>query len=310
MSRRGHPAAQAVGPIPAARPGAAMAEHEAAAAELALADRIEDIEIHLLLEAVFQRWQHDFRHYAPSSVRRRLRQALDAFGLARMADLQHQVLRDAAAFARLLQFLTVQVSELWRDPDYYRMLRERVCPELATHPSLKIWVAGCSRGEEVWSLAVLLHEEGLLERSLIYATDINPEALAAAERGAFARSQAADTSRRYLAAGGKASMSDYWTAGDSHVVMDRALRRHIVFADHSLATDAVFSEVHLVSCRNVLIYFDEQLQARAVNLFREALLRRGFLGLGSRESLQFSPHALAFRALPELPPDVRLYQRV
>lgn len=271
---------------------------------------LDDIDLQLLLQAVYLRYQHDFRHYAPSSIRRRVGQALDALGMARISDLQHAVLRDEAVFARLLQYLTVQVSDMFRDPGYFRLLREQVVPELATYPSLKLWVAGCSRGEEVWSLAVLLHEEGLLERSIIYATDINPVALKQAEAGVFDLDRAAQFSRNYQQAGGRASLADYWHAAYDKLVFDRALRRQIVFADHSLATDTVFSEVHLVSCRNVLIYFDAGLQARAVRLFRDALVRRGFLGLGSRETLQFGPHALAFRALPDLPADVRWYQRV
>lgn len=269
----------------------------------------DDIELQLLLQAVYLRYQHDFRRYATSSMRRRVRQAMDALGITRTSDLQHAVLRDEATFTRLFQYLTVQVSDMFRDPAYFRVLREQVMPELATYPSLKLWVAGCSRGEEVWSLAILLHEAGLLERSILYATDINSEALRQAEAGVFDLDRAAQFSRNYLQAGGTASLSDYCRAGYDKLVFDRTLRRQIVFADHSLATDTVFSEVHLVSCRNVLIYFDAALQARAVGLFRDALVRRGFLGLGSRETLQFGPHALAFRALPDLPADVRWYQR-
>lgn len=270
---------------------------------------LDGVELALLMEAVYRRYQHDFRHYAPSSMRRRVRQALDALGIQRVSDLQHAVLRDEDLFARLLQYLTVQVSDMFRDPAYFLLLRQQVVPELATYPSLKFWVAGCSRGEEAWSLAVLLHEEGLLERSIIYATDINPAALQQAESGVYDLDRAAQFSRNYQRAGGRASLADYWHTAYDRLVFDRALRRQIVFADHSLATDTVFSEVHLVSCRNVLIYFDDSLQARAVGLFRDALVRRGFLGLGSRETLQFGPHALAFRALPQLPADVRWYQR-
>jgi chemotaxis protein methyltransferase CheR len=268
-----------------------------------------DLELRLLLEAVHVRYQHDFRDYAPSSLRRRLRQALQVLRLPSLAALQHQVLREPALFARLLQFLTVQVSDLFRDPAYFRALREQVLPELRTYPSLKFWVAGCSHGEEVWSLLVLLQEEGLLDRSVVYATDIFPEALRRAEAGVFALDRAADFTRNYQAAGGRGSLSDHFASGYDGIVFDRALRRHTVFADHSLATDAVFSEMHLVSCRNVLIYFNDALQARAVGLFREALVRRGYLGLGSRESLRFSPHAEAFEAC-SAPPDVHLYRRL
>jgi chemotaxis protein methyltransferase CheR len=272
------------------------------------ADGLFDIELRVLLEAIYLRWQHDFRQYAPASLRRRLRQAMLALGCLRLSQLQDRVLRDASSFDQLLQFLTVQVSEMFRDPAYFRVLREQVVPELRTYPSLKFWVAGCSNGEELWSLAILLLEEGLLERSILYATDINPQALARAEAGVFDRDSMPLYTRNYLAAGGTASRAEYCTAAYGGVLFDRKLKRQVVFADHSLATDAVFSEVHLVSCRNVLIYFDTPLQNRAVGLFRDSLVRRGFLGLGSRESLRFGAHASAFEAFhPQA--DVRLYRR-
>ncbi|MBI5270037.1 MAG: protein-glutamate O-methyltransferase CheR [Burkholderiales bacterium] len=253
-----------------------------------------DLETRLLLEAVYRRWQHDFRDYAEASLRRRMRQALRHFGCAHLGELQHRLLHDAAAFQQALQFFTVQVSEMFRDPAYFLALRREVLPVLATYPSLKVWVAGCATGEEAWSLAVLLEEEGLLSRTIVYATDIHPMALRAAEAGVYPLQRMASYSRNYQAAGGIASLSDYCTAGYDGAVFDRRLKRQMVFADHSLATDSVFSEVHLVSCRNVLIYFNRELQDRAVGLFHEALVPRGFLGLGSRESLQFGAHAHAF----------------
>ncbi|MFT3818248.1 MAG: protein-glutamate O-methyltransferase CheR [Rubrivivax sp.] len=271
-------------------------------------DELFDLELKLLLEAVYLRYQYDFRQYALSSLRRRVRQALGQLGYARIAELQQQVLRDPQLFARLLQFMTVQVSEMFRDPAQFAALRRLAVPELQTYPSLKVWVAGCADGEEVWSLAILLHEEGLLERCLIYATDINEQALARAEAGVYPLDRAARFSGNYLAAGGRHSLSHYFTEAYGSIVFDRALRRPLVFADHSLATDAVFSEVHLVFCRNVLIYFDRSLQDRAVGLFRDALVRRGFLGLGSRETLQFGAHAGAFEPL-QVDAGVRLYRR-
>lgn len=271
-------------------------------------DTLQDIEIRLLLEALYLRYQHDFRAYAPASLRRRLMHGMRQLGFEALAALQHAVLRDPALLTQLLQVLTVQVSEMFRDPAHFRQLREVVVPELRTYPSLKVWVAGCSRGEEVWSLAILLHEEGLLERTILYATDIHPQALQAAEAGIFPLERVAGYSRNYLEAGGRGSLSDYYTSGYEGVIFDRALKRQVVFADHSLATDAVFSEVHLVSCRNVLIYFDRGLQDRAVGLFREALVRRGFLGLGTRETVQFGAHAGAFNVLPGSP-ELRWYRR-
>jgi chemotaxis protein methyltransferase CheR len=272
-------------------------------------DALVALETRLLLDAVHARYQHDFREYAPASLKRRLQQALPALGFTSISHLQHAVLRQPALFSRLLQFLTVQVSDMFRDPVYFRALRQQVLPELLTYPSIKIWVAGCSHGEEVWSLLVLLQEEGLLERTVVYATDINPDALRLAEAGVFPLERAAAFSRNYQAAGGRGSLTDHFTSGYEGIVFDRHLRRQVVFADHSLATDAVFSEMHLVSCRNVMIYFNDKLQARAVGLFRDSLVRRGYLGLGSRESLRFNPHATAFEvAFPE--PDVRLYRRL
>jgi chemotaxis protein methyltransferase CheR len=255
-----------------------------------------DLELEVLLEAIYRRYQHDFRGYALSSVRRRVRQAMTHFDCARVSDLQHRLLHEPETFAQAMRYLTVQVSEMFRDPSYFRALQEIVFPVLATYPSIKIWVAGCSTGEEVWSLAILLDEAGLLERCLLYATDINADALRRAEAGTFDVERIAGFSANYLAAGGRGSLSDYYTSAYAGATFDKRLRANMVFADHSLATDAVFSEVHFVSCRNVLIYFNRALQDRAVGLFRDALVHRGFLGLGGRESLQFGTHASAFEA--------------
>jgi len=266
-----------------------------------------DLELRLLLEAVYQRYHYDFRDYALASLRRRMRHAMARFDCDSMGALQHRLLHEPETFALAMQYFTVQVSEMFRDPAYFRMLREHAIPVLRTYPSIKLWIAGCSTGEEVWSLAILLHEEGLLDRAIIYATDINPEALEAAEAGAFPLDRLAQFSRNYLDAGGSSSLSDYYSTGYGGVVFDRRLKRNIVFADHSLATDTVFSEVHLVSCRNVLIYFQRALQDRAIGLFHEALVHRGFLGLGSKESLQFGEHANEFEACAR---EQRLYRKL
>jgi chemotaxis protein methyltransferase CheR len=188
----------------------------------------------------------------------------------------------------------VQVSEMFRDPSYFSAIRDQVVPLLRTYPSLKLWVAGCSAGEEAYSLAILLREEGLLQRSLIYATDINPRMLERAETGIYPIDRIAGFTVRHRESGAKSSLSDYYTAAYGRAIFDKSLREHIVFSDHSLATDSVFAEVQFVSCRNVLIYFDRPLQDRAVGLFRDSLCRHGFLGLGSKESLRFSGQASAF----------------
>lgn len=253
-----------------------------------------DIEQRLLIDAIYHRYHYDFRGYAPASLKRRLHTALVHFECKTLSQLQDRVLHEPNVFTALLEYLTVQVSDMFRDPPYFRSLREQVVPLLRTYPSLKIWVAGCSAGEEVYSLAILLHEEGLLERSLIYATDINPHALRAAESGVFDVARVAAFTENHARSGARSSLSDYYTARYGRVVFDKALREHMVFSDHSLATDSVFAEVHFVSCRNVLIYFERDLQNRALGLFREALCHRGFLGLGAKESLRFSAQADAF----------------
>ena len=266
-----------------------------------------DIELRLLLEGVYLKYQHDFRQYAIASLRRRIHQAMGQFGCSSVSALQARVLHEPDVFAQMLQYFTVQVSEMFRDPDYFRCLREQVVPVLKTYPSVKLWVAGCSSGEEVWSLAIMLEEEGLLERSLIYATDINPEALARAESGIYALDRIASFSTNYQKAGGTRSLSDYYTANTADAIFDRRLKKRMVFADHSLATDSVFSETHFISCRNVLIYFMPALQERAVGLFTESLVNKGFLGLGSKESLRFNKHANRFA---EFGARERIYQRI
>lgn len=258
-----------------------------------------DIELHLLVDAIFLKYHYDFRGYAGASLKRRLTAAMARFGSATLSQLQDRVLHDPTFFPTLLDYLTVQVSEMFRDPPYFLALREKVVPLLRTYPSLKIWIAGCSTGEEAWSLAILLREEGLLDRTLIYATDINPRALEQAEAGVYAIDRIAGFTANHRRSGAKTSLSDYYTAAYDRAVFDRSLREQIVFSDHSLATDSVFAEMQFVSCRNVLIYFTRDLQDRALGLFREALCHRGFLGIGSKESLQFSTAADAFDAFAQ-----------
>jgi chemotaxis protein methyltransferase CheR len=216
------------------------------------------------------------------------------------------MLRDPLLVARVLGFLTVQVSDFFRDPSFYATLRSRIVPVLSTYPSIRVWIAGCGGGEEMYSLAILLDEEGLLSRSTIYATDVNREALREAELGVYDIQRAQVFSRNYQRAGGNRSLSDYYMAGYGRVAFERRLRENTVFSDHSLATDSVFAEVQLVTCRNVLIYFDAELRDRAVGLFRESLVRRGFLGLGAKESLRSSLHASHF---VELDRANRLYEK-
>jgi chemotaxis protein methyltransferase CheR len=265
-----------------------------------------DIELKLLIDAIYLKYHYDFRQYASASLKRRLGTALLRFGCDTLSQLQDKLLHQEDTFPALLDFLTVQVSEMFRDPSYFRALREQVVPLLRTYPSLKIWVAGCSTGEEAYSLAILMREEKLLERTLIYATDINTQALQVAEAGVYQLDRIAGFTENHRRSGGHSSLSEHYTAAYGRAVFDKSLRKHIVFSDHSLATDSVFAEVQLVSCRNVLIYFNRSLQDRALGLFREALCRQGFLGIGSKESLRFSAHGPAF---VELNQQDRIFQK-
>lgn len=268
---------------------------------------VSDAEIAGLLDAIYTGYHHDFRGYALASLRRRLSFAMTRLGCESVAQLTAKLAREPAAFNELLQHLTVQVSDLFRDPTFFRFMREEIVPILRTYPLLRIWVAGCSTGEELYSLAILLDEEQLLERTTLYATDINPQALRKAEAGIYPLDRVAAFTENHRRAGGQGSLSRYYTAAYGSAVFDRALRKHVVFADHSLATDSVFAEVQVVCCRNTIIYFDRLLQERALGLMRDSLCRRGFLGLGSRESLQFSSHHFEFSSLSH---DERWYQRL
>lgn len=255
---------------------------------------VEEIERQLFLEALYQRYGYDFRNYAPSTMIRRLARALQHFDCRSLSLLQEKLLRDASLLPALLDILTIQVSEMFRDPSYFRALRERVIPHLRTYPSLKVWVAGCGEGEELYSLAILFREEGLESRTVFYATEINPTAVRRAEAGIYDLERIPLFTENHRKSGARSSLSDYYTAAYGAAVFDRSLRARTVIAQHNLVTDEVFAEVHLVSCRNVLIYFDRGLQDRVLGLFRKSLVRGGFLGLGARETLRFSTHAKAF----------------
>ncbi len=256
--------------------------------------RTEDIEVRLLLEAIYQRYHYDFRGYSMASVKRRLRQARERFDCASISVLQDKILHNPMLMPELLNLMTVQVSEMFRDPSYFRTIREKVVPHLRTYPSLKVWVAGCSGGEELYSLAILFREEGLEDKTIFYATDISPEALRRSQAGVYGLDRIQLFTTNHQKSGGHSSLSDYYTAAYGGAVFDKTLRERAVFSDHSLVTDEVFGEMHLISCRNVLIYFDRPLQDRAIGLFKDSLTRKGFLGLGSKESLHFSSHGPAF----------------
>jgi len=264
------------------------------------------IETRLLLDAIYLRYHYDFRSYSPASLKRRLASARRQLGCETLSALQERLLHEPNLFSQLLQFLTVQVSDMFRDPTFFKTLREQIVPVLRTYPSIRIWIAGCSSGEELYSFAILLREEGLLERTTIYATDINPNALHQAEQGLYPVERVPAFTENHRRSGARCSLSEYYTAAYGSAAFDRSLRKQVVFSDHSLATDSVFGEMQLVSCRNVLIYFDRTLQDRAIGLMKDALCRRGFLGLGSKESLLLSAHKAAFR---DFSPSERWYQK-
>ncbi len=256
--------------------------------------QVEDIEIRLLLEAIYQLYGYDFRSYSPASMRRRIMHRLTMSGFSTVLEMTDRVLRDRQFFVTLLNDLTVNVTEMFRDPEFYKAFREEVVPVLKTFPFIKIWHAGCSTGEEIYSMAILLEEEGIYERAMLYATDIDKNVLAAAKKGIYPIHAFKQYTDNYRRAGGRQSLSDYATARYDSVIMEQRLKRNIVFADHDLATDQVFGEMHVILCRNVLIYFDRPLQQRVFKLFGESLDMGGFLCLGTKESLRFSGNEESF----------------
>lgn len=264
------------------------------------------LEIELLLDELYRACEYDFRGYARPSLSRRLAHARGHFGCPSYSRLQDRLRHEPNVLPELLGFLTVQVSEMFRDPGYFRALRHEVVPHLRTYPSLNVWVAGCGTGEELYSLAILFREEGLEDRTVFYATDIDRDALKKAEAGIYEVDRLALFTMNHRRSDAKESLSEYYHAGSRTAVFDKSLRRRTVFAEHNLVSDAVFVEAHLISCRNVLIYFDRPLQNRAVGLFAEALVRKGFLGLGDKETLRYTGHDEAFGRFV---PKERIYRK-
>lgn len=255
---------------------------------------LEQIEINLLLEAIYQRYGYDFRHYSQASVKRRLQYHLARSDYQTISELIPQVLYDEMSFKALFFDMSVTVTEMFRDPWFFLALRKMVIPFLKTFPFINIWQAGCSTGEEVYSLAILLKEENIYNRVHIYATDFNDLALEKAKARIYPLERMKEYSANYQKAGGRGSLSDYYHAKYEAVILNASLQDNITFANHNLATDGVFSEVHLVLCRNVLIYFDRTLQNRVLTLFRDSLCYNGFLCLGSKETLLFSEARKSF----------------
>jgi chemotaxis protein methyltransferase CheR len=255
---------------------------------------LEDIEIELFVRALKLRYGYDFSQYAPASLKRRVLQLAHAQHADTVSVLTARLLHEPDLLQGVLAGLSVPVSEMFRDPEVFRALREQVFPVLASYPQINIWQAGCAHGQEVYSLAILLEEAGLYDRTQIYATDFNEKALNDAQEGIYPSKEARLWSRNYLAAGGSHTLADYYSARYEYIKLDQRLRRNVIFANHNLVTDEVFCEAHLVLCRNVLIYFSDPLQDRTLALFRDSLVRGGFLCLGTRESLAFAPAAIDF----------------
>ena len=249
---------------------------------------LERIEVDLLLEGIFRHYGFDFRSYAYSSLKRRLWKRIQAEGLHSISALQDRVLHDPFMMEKLLLDLSINVSAMYRDPTFYKSFRELVVPVLRTYPFVRIWHAGCSTGEEVYSMAILLEEEGLYDRSRIYATDINEVVLQTAKNGIFPVEKMQEYTQNYLRAGGTRSFSDYYVAKYDAAIFSSSLTRNVVFSQHNLVTDRSFSEFNVILCRNVMIYFDRKLQDRVHSLFYESLVPFGFMCLGSKESLRFS----------------------
>jgi chemotaxis protein methyltransferase CheR len=270
-------------------------------------DEVEALEVQLLLEAVFRRYGFDFRDYAYPSMRRRVWNQVHAEGLRSIVELQGKLLHEPACMERFLLAVTVNVTAMFRDPSFYRAFRAKVVPRLRDYPFVRVWHVGCSTGEEVYSMAILLHEEGLYPRCRVYATDMNEAVLAQAKAGIFPLARLQEYTGNYLQAGGTGSFSEYYTAKYGNVIFQRSLSENVVFAQHNLVTDGSFNEFQVILCRNVLIYFNGALAGRVHRLLYESLAPSGLMALGNRESIRFTPHEACYE---ELDGREKIYRRV
>jgi chemotaxis protein methyltransferase CheR len=280
---------------------------EANADEANAGDAVEGLEIELLLTAIARRYGYDFRRYAPASLRRRIRHIVHTEGAPNISSLQARILHEPGTLERFVSSLAVHTTRMFRDPPFYEALRSSVVPLLRTYPFARIWHAGCSTGEEVYSLAIVLHEEGLYDRCRIYATDLSDAPLDVARRGVYPLASIDESAQAYRAAGGARDLSAYYLADDRHAIFMQELRRNIVFSQHNLATDGSFNEFHVILCRNVMLYFNEELRAHVHHLFYDSLSSFGVLGLGSKETIRFTPLADRYEALC---PPLSLYRRI
>ncbi len=258
---------------------------------------LENIELELLLQAIYLQYGYDFRDYSRAHVKRRVKHRMVQEKLKNISELQNKILHDPVALDRMVRDLSINVTEMFRNPDFYKSVREKVIPLLKTYPFPKIWHAGCATGEEVFSFAIMLKEEGLLERTQIYATDFNPYVIEKARKGIFPIRYIKEYTANYQKAGGKESFSDYYHASDEWVIFDKSLSKNMVFAEHNLVTDDVFAEVNMVVCRNVLIYFNRELQNKVLGLLHKSLITGGFLALGTKESMMFSDNQMKYKVI-------------
>ena len=258
---------------------------------------LTDIEVSILLEGIYLHYGYDFRNYSRPSIQRRIRHRMQSERLQTVTQLLDRVLHDRAAMDRLLDDFSINVTEMFRDPDFFLTFRRDVIPRLKSLPMIRIWHAGCSTGEEVYSMAIMLHEEGLYSRSMLYATDMNESVLENAAQGAFPLNKMKLYTKNYQQSGGEKSFSEYYTVSNNNVVFSPELSRNIAFLQHNLVTDHSFNDFNVIICRNVLIYFNSELQQRVVHLFNESLVPGGFLGLGSKEGLPASLKGSAFEEL-------------
>ncbi len=279
---------------------------ETSSGDLGVAADLEDLEIQLLLDGILQRYGYDFRNYATASLRRRIRLILEKEGLTSASALQARILREPACMSRFITSLSVPVTAMFRDPSFYRAVRAEVVPMLRTYPFVRIWHAGCATGEEVYSLAILLTEEDLYERCRIYATDLSDANLQAATHGIYDLARMRDYTQNYQLSGGRRDFSAYYTADHERVIFSPRLRKNIVFSQHNLVSDGPFNEFNLILCRNVMIYFDQTLRERVHSLLDGSLCRLGVLGVGRKESLEFSKLAPRYA---ELASQIRLYRK-
>ncbi|MEN8188668.1 MAG: protein-glutamate O-methyltransferase CheR [Thermodesulfobacteriota bacterium] len=270
-------------------------------------DALQRIEVDLLLEAIFQVYGYDFREYSKASMDRRVRQFIAAEGYRTIGELIPGVLHDKSLFFELAKYFSVSVTAMFRDPFVYRVIREKVLPRLRSHPFFKFWHAGCATGEEVYSMAILLFEEGLLDRSTLYATDFNQGALDKARKGIYPLARISEYTRNYQHSGSKSSFSEYYHAMYGAATLRDDLKARITFAGHNLVTDSVFGDTHMVFSRNVLIYFSKKLKDRVLNLFTDSLVHGGFLCLGTAESIEFSDVAAQYEVIDS---DARIYRKV